>query len=565
MSPQAPTLPRLDLAPRLKRPLSFWNPLDYLRLLYWAWFFPQALRWYVDTFGSGYIPPEKAAWCKGWPILRNSPVERRLLVQTFILTILIPLIVAGGLSQLGFPVQWLWLVWGILGGVAFSLLVSLFGNVAGGVIAGLWMSAGVSIWAILPEGIGYNTSSFSALAVIGGYILGVTANSFNVMAGGVVVLQVVSVFTCAFPSVLMAFVFSSLFIVIPGLVFGAGWLLGGVSGTELVAVIGSGFKLIRNFHLDYLILMEVIILRPDAWLFYTVVSRKRMPRSPGQIPHGTLFPLPTLSHQLQQQLRQNWEVGLHNSDQLLRYSAQCIAVLQAVKAVLAESDAEQVVWRVARLTDRPFDWRFIALVSVPLWPQLRATFRNALRRIWKEFQNWGEFNSEPFNLQITEPPRLDTFPRATCAGFWYLHQQQPTEAARAFQTVRHLLYGEEMYTIAYNLHLCKDATDLETIATLNLYSSPESDPHKCLRSTTWDTIAIFKRVIQDAQLSQRSTDEQIRAQALTHAQQLLQKIAAHSEALPSAEQDLIVAIAQQWQDGLMMATDGMAIAGVTGD
>ena len=45
-----PQVPLLDLAPKLKRPLSLWNPLDYLLLLYWVFYFPQAIRWYVETY-----------------------------------------------------------------------------------------------------------------------------------------------------------------------------------------------------------------------------------------------------------------------------------------------------------------------------------------------------------------------------------------------------------------------------------------------------------------------------------------------------------------------------------
>ena len=45
-------VPRLNLAPKLNRPLQLWNPLDYLRLLYWVFYFPQALRWYEETFVS---------------------------------------------------------------------------------------------------------------------------------------------------------------------------------------------------------------------------------------------------------------------------------------------------------------------------------------------------------------------------------------------------------------------------------------------------------------------------------------------------------------------------------
>jgi AAA-like domain len=48
-------IPKIDLAPKLKRPLSSSNPLDYLRLLFWAIFFPQAFRKYKDHVISSYI------------------------------------------------------------------------------------------------------------------------------------------------------------------------------------------------------------------------------------------------------------------------------------------------------------------------------------------------------------------------------------------------------------------------------------------------------------------------------------------------------------------------------
>jgi len=46
----ASVVPRLDLAPKLRRPLSLWKMLGYLRLLYWLFYVPQALRWYGQTF-----------------------------------------------------------------------------------------------------------------------------------------------------------------------------------------------------------------------------------------------------------------------------------------------------------------------------------------------------------------------------------------------------------------------------------------------------------------------------------------------------------------------------------
>ncbi len=43
-------VPKLDLIPKLNRSLYLWNPLDYFLLLYWLFFFPQALSWYVNQY-----------------------------------------------------------------------------------------------------------------------------------------------------------------------------------------------------------------------------------------------------------------------------------------------------------------------------------------------------------------------------------------------------------------------------------------------------------------------------------------------------------------------------------
>ncbi|MGV2389991.1 MAG UNVERIFIED_CONTAM: hypothetical protein LVR29_22205 [Microcystis novacekii LVE1205-3] len=37
------TVPTINLAPKLRRNLSLWNPFDYLLLLYWVFYFPQAI------------------------------------------------------------------------------------------------------------------------------------------------------------------------------------------------------------------------------------------------------------------------------------------------------------------------------------------------------------------------------------------------------------------------------------------------------------------------------------------------------------------------------------------
>jgi len=70
------TVPTINLAPKLRRDLSLWNPFDYLLLLYWVFYFPQAVRWYVETRDGG----------------DNHTVQLRLGIQGLLLTVITPLI-----------------------------------------------------------------------------------------------------------------------------------------------------------------------------------------------------------------------------------------------------------------------------------------------------------------------------------------------------------------------------------------------------------------------------------------------------------------------------------------
>jgi len=83
-------VPRLDLAPKLKHPLQLWNPLDYVRLLCWVFFFPQALRWYVDTFADSKC--REATGRSILPLLRLHPIQRNLAFQSALVSLLLSMI-----------------------------------------------------------------------------------------------------------------------------------------------------------------------------------------------------------------------------------------------------------------------------------------------------------------------------------------------------------------------------------------------------------------------------------------------------------------------------------------
>ncbi|MDE5109597.1 MAG: ATP-binding protein, partial [Trichodesmium sp. St17_bin3_1_1] len=131
------SVPRLDLAPQLKRPLSIWNPLDYLRLLYWVFFFPQALLWYVEKYGGGEGLAEEKTWQSKLEFLRQHPNQLRLLFQGLILIVCVPFLFCILLQQIGFTIGWDGVAYGVALGVTLGVASAVWFGVAGGVAYGV--------------------------------------------------------------------------------------------------------------------------------------------------------------------------------------------------------------------------------------------------------------------------------------------------------------------------------------------------------------------------------------------------------------------------------------------
>ncbi len=151
MSDNHNPVPRLDLAPKLKRPLSLWNPLDYLRLLYWVFFFPQALRWYVDTFGRGYIPAKEMNWRKVWELLRQNPIQHKLLLQAVVVAVVTPLAVSAVLQQIGVSIDWFRVALGVASGVALGVGWGVALGVASGVAFGVAFGVAWGVGILRPD------------------------------------------------------------------------------------------------------------------------------------------------------------------------------------------------------------------------------------------------------------------------------------------------------------------------------------------------------------------------------------------------------------------------------
>ncbi|WP_419547857.1 AAA family ATPase [Microcystis sp.] len=131
------TVPRINLAPKLKRDLSLWNPFDYLLLLYWVFYFPQAVRWYVETRGGGDKLTEQKTWRDKMQFLRDHRVQLRLGIQGLLLTVITPLIICSIAANLGLSVDWVRVVYGVVYGVVLGVVLGVVSGVVLGVVSGV--------------------------------------------------------------------------------------------------------------------------------------------------------------------------------------------------------------------------------------------------------------------------------------------------------------------------------------------------------------------------------------------------------------------------------------------
>ncbi|MBD2128070.1 ATP-binding protein [Microcoleus sp. ZQ-A2] len=510
-------VPRLDLAPKLRRPLSLWNPLDYLRLLYWVFFFPQALRWYVHVYDRGLIPNEHPSWKNVWGLL-PSVILRQLVFQGITLTIITPLIQCIVLNQLGFILDYK-VVLGNANSMFFLGIIIAFliivlkteekdfntrnvtqSSIALGVGLGITLNLALSIFSAPSKEVFTNWTAIVALPILGGFWIGVA----SVVVLSILIIDV-SNFVVVAVGIGMLLLSGLMGLMMPGQKVATDWK---IVQTVLFFMSSSAASIVGSC---------LAFLRPDNWLFSLPLAEQSYNNNlVWQLCRVTLLPIPYLSSQLKDWLRHDWEKGIKNAKQIFAYTLQFMPVINALNQVLAEIPLEQVIYRVAQLAEPPCSWELLRYVSVPWF-------------------------SNPFRF------RTDTAARAAAAGFWHLHQKEPTKAMEAFAVVRSLPYGEEMFTITQILAAFRDAQELAIVAAA-LSASPK-EPLLC--PDTWKTFARLRRVVEDVQVVERSVSRSARAFALNRALGELTDILDKADTLPQAEQGLIVDIAQIWQKGLL--------------
>lgn len=510
---QSQPVPKLDLAPKLKRSLSLWNPLDYLRLLYWVFYFPQAIRWYVNViarnetdFSDAKTLRERLRW------FFENPIAR-LWLQGWLLQITTPFLIYYLLVRMGMSFSW--------SNIAFSALIITLVSVNIGAVIGASIKDPMLTSISVCTAISIGSSICTLLATITSDVnIEAKFNGVSILQLMIIVIGIVSLINAVSNYVTLNKL-SSMVIFLPMCLF--------------IISIGLAYNVILG------IALAAIAVRLENWLWGFCPRIRRFRRQKRLIPRVTLLPFPLITSQLIIWLQQDWQSGLKIADQLLRYTFQFTPVIRAVNSVLTKLPSEVVITHVAQLADiPPSSLSLIWYSSASLKNNLRAQFFHGLpitpllRRILTKDINTGL--------------RLDSPVRAAAAGFWYLRVWKPEQAIAAFQVVESLPHGAEMLLLATILDRSSSVSDLSAIAALNLPPTPHPP---LLRPETWSAIDALRRASEDIRVVCNAASRTARAFASNRALGDLNAILETPEVLPIAERGLILAIAQTWRDSLL--------------
>ncbi|MEM8638162.1 MAG: hypothetical protein AAGG51_04970 [Cyanobacteria bacterium P01_G01_bin.54] len=522
--------PHLNLAPQLKRPLSLWNPLDYLRLFYWVCYFPQAFRWYGETFGTprdSKGSQDSLPWRQRFARVWGDRIQRQLWLQMSLMTVAVSGGVLGSAIQLGASLpDGLMLLIPVL--ISLALTLGLIISFPASLVAACILTLCFTILLVPISGIPDEARRAIWTNVPVSVVFGVSVGLFSGLLLGLSQTIGVSLKN-HIPVHLLNLKIHDYFIKFAI----------GMPGGVLSAAVSF-----LTFTLD-----PWLAWRPDAWLLGKVFQSQTEQNCP-VLSHVSIFPDAALTTQLKRRLQTDWLAGLQDCNEVLRYSLQFIPVLEAIDRTLVAGPAEHLVWRIAHLTEQPLGWQLTGYTATGLAAALqpRPTFLS-LPRIPRLTHKAA--------IQLTpESCQLDTPAHAAASGFWLLHQQQPAAAAKAFNCIYPLNnYALELYTLARALDACQQTTNLTALHTLKLPRCPEPDPTRRLRSVSWQAIAYFDQAIHELQLAHESDGAYSRADAYHQARLNLQQVIELEPQLPAAERELIRQIATTWLGCLVQVAE----------
>ncbi len=124
LTSQSNTIPKLDLAPQLKRPLSIWNPFGLSFDFILDFFLSSSIKWYEDEYCGRNWQKQSTVNNEQWQKLRQHSQLLKFLFQGILLNITTPYFVCLILDNyLNIKIDWSGVAFGI--GIGLILIIFL--------------------------------------------------------------------------------------------------------------------------------------------------------------------------------------------------------------------------------------------------------------------------------------------------------------------------------------------------------------------------------------------------------------------------------------------------------
>jgi hypothetical protein len=593
-----PQVPLLDLAPKRKRPLSLWNPLDYLLLLYWVFYFPKAIPWYIsvyeNTFDSFYhnlvdlrrtykrlllpsffsqftpwhtrvfrylmyeiIDDTKDFIWEKFLILKEVKHPRtQLVIMAILLNIFIAISFYFGLNKIGIKINWI--------EFAVSNLFSLFFIFNDQIAAGISISivGGLAFSIVNANPIVsniYHLSNGTELSVMSALSLGSLYGSASGLICGIAYSNVgtlkekiygwIGAITINTSFIIMGFIVGNikgglsffvgltLFLVLL-VKFAKKWLiliLGFFTVCLLVGILVGG-------SLNSVISTLVIILA--FWVTNFLISAFSIARldelcfSFGRIPHTSQYNFSWIRHLLIRWLESNWISGISNANQIFLFSHQSKVVQESIFESLASSWHTDLVYRMAILSDLITDIDILHKLTLP------------------------SIKSRHVSI--------------AAQGFWHFHKASSMSDCKekrseillsinSFEKIRDIRYGEEMYVLSIDLHnlsipqnyqeLLDYSTRFRNRHAYLIEQTTDLNQNQLIRLDLWNVINQFYKVLDDIYTLNQSISRTSRSFSLNRALGEISKaidiLGALSLETSRAEKPILKDIATRWRDILL--------------
>lgn len=296
------------------------------------------------------------------------------------------------------------------------------------------------------------------------------------------------------------------------------------------------------------------VYRPDDWLIASIrMGNFRDPNAWQRIAHITPLPFGQLSLHLKSWLEFDWTRGVENAAILWRYTGQQDQIRRALHEIMAETKDDKLLEMVVCIADGstrfPFD---MISYADPLRVKMKSagspspadTPKQPASEQRKRIRQRMRLRSAG-RLSLPPDLPLDTPPKATVAGFWYLTQGYSADALAAFKRGPTSPLGKEMCAIAETLAMLQREENLLANSSLKLPSQPTD----AKRKPTWQMLELLQAMIHSARLQRSSSTPEKRALASEITRRQMAEIV-HMQTLPHVEMRQIQKLAASWQGDL---------------